>query len=336
MRNNFVVIRPRYSAVCSAVCSLLLAAGFVVTLGAQSRPIDQGAVTLYASGVRNSPLAVFYWETHLNPPTPPLSSGFGTADDVTSPDVVHRVLLDRARKVYFGYNVRIEPQGANAYRLTLSPLTLTAELGRRLGDPASWMQLPAPAFPAPRVIRGGETLQLGLLTNEKWGQQVTEYVTVQEPPPPVGFSDGLQPRREFSVGVGATHDFTANEAEMRLLAPRISVNGTFIAASEKVRAEEAGSIVWVYLPNRGRFLMSLAPHTQQGFRRAGEARGTSLRFTVGGDTITIANGTRVAPGRSAYNVYVLHQPMWRPTYDHADLDAVILGSADQAEYAITN
>ena len=318
------------------VCGLVLAAGLATTLAAQSRPIDQGTATLYAAGVRNQPLATFYWETHLIPPTPPLSSGFGTAYDVTSPDVVHRVLLDRTRKVYFGYNVRVQPQGANGYRLTLSPLTLTAELDRRLGEPSTWTQLPAPQFPAPRIIRGGEVLQLGLLTNERWGQQVTEYVTVQEPPLPRGFDDGLQPRREFSVGIGATHDFTVSEAELRLAAPRVSVNGTFVDASAQVRADEAGAIVWLYLPNRGRFLLSLSPHAAQGFRRAGETRGTSLRFTVGKDVITIANGARVAPGRSAYNLYVLHQPAWKPTYANANVDAVILGSADRVQDAITD
>jgi hypothetical protein len=328
MRSIFVVIR--------VVGSSLLAAGFVVSLSAQSRPIDQGSVTLYATGIRNSPLAVFYWETRLNPPTPPLSSGFGTAHAATSPDVVHRVLLDRTRKVYFGYNVRVEPQGANAYRLTLSPLTLTAELGRQLGDLSTWMQLPAPGFPAPRVLRGGEVLQLGLLTNEKWGQQVTEYITVQEAPPPLGFNDGLQPRREFSVGVGAARDFTVNDAELRLAAPRVSINGAFIDASAKAQGDDNGPIVWVYLPNRGRFLLSLTPHARQGFRRAGEARGSSLRFTVGKDVITIANGARVAPGQSAYNLYVLHQPAWKPTYANADTDAVILGSSDRVEDAITN
>ena len=159
---------------------------------------------------------------------------------------------------------------------------------------------------------------------------------MQEAPLPAGFSDGLQPRREFSVGVGAARDFTVNDAELRLAAPRVSINGTFIEASAKVQGEDNGPIVWLYLPNRGRFLLSLTPHAREGFRRAGEARGSSLRFTVGKDVITIANGARVAPGHSAYNLYVRHQPAWKPTYAHADVDAVILGSEDRAEYAITN
>ncbi len=326
MRTLFIVTR--------AVCGFLLVTGFAATLAAQSRPIDQGSVTLYASGVPMKGLAGFYWETRLNPPTPPLSSGFGTASDVTSPDVVHRVLLDRTRKVYFGYNAKVQPQGSNAYRLTLSPLTLTAELAKRLGDPAAWTQLPAPRFPAARIVRGGEVLQLDLLMNEKWGQQVTEYITVQEPPMRGGFE--ILPPREFSVGVGTARDFTANDAELRLASPRVSVNGAFSEASAQVRGDESGSLVWIYLPNRGRFVLSIVPRPAQGFRRAGEARGSSLRFTAGSDVITIANGARVAPGQSAYHVYVLHQPAWKPTYANANTDAVILGSADRVEDAITN
>ena len=90
----------------------------------------------------------------------------------------------------------------------------------------------------------------------------------------------------------------------------------------------------LHVPNRGRFLLSLMPHPGLGFRRAGEVRGSSLRFTVGSDTFSIASGRRVAPGRSAFNLYVLHQPTWRPTYANANLDAFTIGSADRAEYLV--
>jgi hypothetical protein len=95
--------------------------------------------------------------------------------------------------------------------------------------------------------------------------------------------------------------------------------------------DETGSVVWVYVPNRGRFLLSLVPSTRFGFRRAGEIRGSSLRFTVGGDTYSVSSSRRIAPGDAAFNLYVLHQPGWRPTYDNADLSMTIVGAADRME-----
>ena len=97
-------------------------------------------------------------------------------------------------------------------------------------------------------------------------------------------------------------------------------------------AEASGAVVWVYVPNGGRFLLSLIPRRQ--FARAGTLRGTSLSFNVDGMTYSLSSATRIAPGEGAYNVYVLHQPAWKPTYEHADVNAVLIGAADRAEYLL--
>ena len=68
-----------------------------------------------------------------------------------------------------------------------------------------------------------------------------------------------------------------------------------------------------------------------GFRRSGEIRGSSLRFTIGGDTYSVNTTGRIAPGDAAFDLYVLHQPKWRPGYPDADLDAATVGAADRVE-----
>jgi hypothetical protein len=84
-----------------------------------------------------------------------------------------------------------------------------------------------------------------------------------------------------------------------------------------------------YIPKRGRFLLSIVPHARLGFRRAGEIRGSSLRFTSGG-TYTVNRAGRIAPGDTAFHLYVRHQPEWR-RYPNADLETVTVGAADQPE-----
>ena len=108
------VIRRRRTA-----AYLVLIAASVVTTHAQTSRIDGGTATLKGFAL--------YWETHLNPPTPALSASFGTTYDETAPNQVHRMLLDRSKRIYFGYTVRIEPQTEpNTFRLTFEPLSLTA------------------------------------------------------------------------------------------------------------------------------------------------------------------------------------------------------------------
>src|SRR6185369_6628405 len=71
----------------------------------------------------------FYWQSRLEPPTPPLANDLGYASG-TNPknNNISRVMIDRARRVYFGYEVRIEPlpQGGT-YRVAFQQLDLTPE-----------------------------------------------------------------------------------------------------------------------------------------------------------------------------------------------------------------
>jgi hypothetical protein len=302
----------------------------VIVLGAttyaQTSRIDGGSLSLERFG--------FYWETHLVPAVPALSDGFGTAALSDPSGTIHRIMLDRSRRVYFGYDVKVEPlPNTNTYRLTFGTLSMTPEMSQRFfGAPDSgWRMLPPPRFPDSRTIRGGDVLQLDLLTNSAWGQTLVDYVTVQEPPRRLDSVDVSAPR-EFSFAPGAPRDFKADDMELRLQEPRLSINGTLQESSLRVRADVSGPIVWLYVPDRGRFLISLTPQANLGFRRAGEVRGSSLRFTLGNETFTLVSGTKIAPPQAAFNVYVLHDPKWRPTYANANLSAVMVGAADRADY----
>ena len=311
-----------------AAWMLVVAAAFTVSASAQTRRVGGGSASF--SGF------AFYWETQLNPPTPPLATTFGTAHDETAPGQVHRMLIDRAKRVYFGYTVRIEPLAGNTFRLAFQPLSLTASLREHLGpDAASWTSLPAPRFPGPQTIRGGEVLELPLLANDAWGQRLTEYVTVQDPEQrAVGFRALTESSREFSFEAGRPRDFSVTDATLRVQDPRMFINGRFEESSSRSVGEETGAVVWIYIPNRGRFLLSLVPHASQGFRRAGEIRGSSLRFSIGADSYSVSSADRIASGSSAYNLYVLHQPGWRPNYPHANVDVMTIGSADRVQDAL--
>ena len=309
-------------------CVAALTIGVAVPVSSQTRRIDSGAASM-------GNLA-FYWHTDLNPPTPPLSSSFGTAFD-TSSNQVHRMLIDRAQRVYFGYTVQIEGLAErNTFRLTFQPLSLTPELRQRLGDDAaSWKALPIGRFPAPNVIRGGEVLELSLLSNDAWGQKVTEYVTVEEARPrPQGFQFVGPTPRDFTFAPGTARDFRITDAALRLRDPRVFINGRFDPASARTFGEDSGAVVWIYLPQRGRFLLSLVPNAKAGFRRAGEIRGSSVRFTVGADVFSVSSDGAIAPGTSPYNVYVLHQPKLKPSYPNADVDVATIGAADRMEDAL--
>jgi hypothetical protein len=290
----------------------------VSPLLAQSRRIDGGNVSQEKFG--------FYWETRLEPGTPPLAESFSTSTTY-GPGVVHRLLVDSVQKVYVGYDVLIAPMSEpNTYRLTFQNLTLTREMAReRFND--AWANIPTPGWglPTPQIIHGGDVVALTLLKSKTTNQQVVDYVTVQEPSRRFsGFNP--VPAREFTFASGTSRDFKVDDVELTIQSPRFSINGKLDESSSGRFDEVSGAIVWIYAPKRGRFSLSLVPHPELGFRKAGEVRGSSLSFVIGGDTFALSTGGRIAPGQAPFSLYVLHEPDWKPTYLHANLEVFNMGA----------
>jgi hypothetical protein len=320
--------------------------GCAVALVAVSTPV-QAQSTRIDGGVVSTETYGFYWETHLTPPVPPLAEGFGTSATRDASGVIHRVLLDRVHKVVFGYDVRIEPAGPDTYRLTVEPPSMTREQRERLlgSDFDTWKELPnsvgvlskrESTARAGRVtmdaVRRGQVLELNLLTTDS-GQTLTDYVTIQQPSRRF---DGFEPLPApvFRFAPGPARDFVLSDVQLALISPRLSINGKPEPLSDRVNTAARGSVVWFYLPNRGRYVLSLVPRPELGFRRAGEVRGSTVRFTFGGDTFTLLTADQVAPGQAPFNLYLLHDPTWKPTYSNANVDAFIVDGADRAEYVV--
>jgi hypothetical protein len=318
--------------VCAAALIAASAAAF-----AQSTRIDGGVVSTDTYG--------FYWQTHLTPAVPPLAEGFGTSATRDPSGVIHRVLFDRVRKVVFGYDVRIEPvPGTDRFRLSFGAPSMSPDQRQQLfgGDFDTWKELPRIASGggwgtfwsggSAVTIGRGQVLELNLLTTES-GQTLTDYVTIQQP---WQRFDGFQslPAPVFHFTPGPARDFVVSDVQLALLSPRLSINGKREPLSERVNASARGTVVWFYLPNRGRYVLSLLPRPELGFRRAGEVRGSTVRFTLGGDTFTLLTADQVAPGQAPFNLYVLHDPSWKPTYANANVDAFIVDGADRPEYVL--
>jgi len=274
----------------------------------------------------------FFWESRLEPPVPPLSDSVQMTTLDSNPEMIQRIVKDRSRKIYLGYDVLVEvlPQ-ASTYRLTVRPLSAIPEDIKK--DPAGLTRIEVSGFPAPQAIRSGDVVAIDLLANGATGQKIVDYITIREPRRPVSPFDPQIPR-EFSWVAGQPRDFSVEDAGLRIRAPRLRINGKLDESSTNFNLEVAGSVVWFYAANRGRFVLSLTPQRALGFQKAGEVRGNTLMFTIGSDTFNIDAASRIAPGDAPLNLYVFHDPAWRPTYAHADQSAFNMGSADRAEWLV--
>jgi hypothetical protein len=172
----------------------------------------------------------------------------------------------------------------------------------------------------------GDVIVLDLLVNPGTGQKIVEYITLQDPHRP-GFNDPTP--REFSYVTGAPRDFRAEDAQLHIKSPLFSVNGKVDDSSRGSLQEVRGAAVWLYVPGRGRFVLSLTP--RPGFQKVGDVRGTSLSFKVGSDTLSVSSAVRIAPGDTPFNLYAFHDPAWRPTYANANTSIFQIGAAERAE-----
>jgi hypothetical protein len=247
----------------------------------------------------------FFYDTFLDPSMPELGNmGGGT---IGGEGTITRFISDRRQRVYFGYDVTIEelPE-PNTYRITFGQLT--AERVRQLlsDEGAGWTQLPAPNWggPAVRTIRSGEVLGLDLLTNSTTGQKIVDYVTVK--------GSSFNPAWDFIYETGTAADFRAEDASLELLTPHITVNGPQGTSAIATGLVMYGPALWFYLPMHGRFMLSLTPRPDLGFVKAGEVRGTTLTFDIGDDMYSVVSSQRIAPGQRPFNLYVHHDPEWRP------------------------
>jgi hypothetical protein len=278
------------------ITSILLALSvFATAKGQTARPLMSGSASTSGGSV------AFSYETMLEPATPELSREFGGGVSVGK-DRVHRVMTEGGGRKYFGYDLLMEPlPEANIHRVTVRPLSIDATQLHHLKDPAAWSELPLPGYPPSQILHGGDTIALDLFTNPATGQKIVDYIHIPD----------KKHKRLVCAASGPARDFTVEDIELTLTDPQISVNGRLLAATASASGDPRG-VVWFYLPDHGRYCLSLVRHPPHRFQKAGEVRGSSLSFTINGEHIVVDCDGRIAPGSDAYNLYVLHQAGWRP------------------------
>jgi hypothetical protein len=234
---------------------------------------------------------------------------------------INRVVLDRSQRRYFAYDVLIESQnGAQGLQVRFEPsrLSVTELAEMQVVDP-TWTAIPLLKYPLVPRARVGDTVAIDLLENPSTGQKVVDYLVFKR-------SNATAPPEP-----GQLRDLSLDEVELQLENFRISVNGMVLDASTRVGGGISGAALWFYRPERGRFVLSLRPNPKLGFRRAGEVIDRSLSFVEGGERYDIHSTSRIAPAGGRFNLYVLHDPNWRPAAEDATLP-LIVGAADRAEW----
>src|ERR1043165_6059431 len=111
---------------------------------------------------------------------------------------------------------------------------------------------------------------------------------------------------------GQAREYSSEDAELRIQPMQVTINGATQGHNGQLRAT-SGTLVWIYVPGHGRYVLSLAPRTELGFVKAGEVRGNVVSFTASQDQLRLELMSPAVIGETAYVLYVLHDAEWAPT-----------------------
>ncbi len=256
-----------------------------------------------------------------------------------------RIVIDDIKHEYFGYEVLLEEDTPGGYRMTFGPPAISSIELSSWGAPAKEWSLWTGRLPESRIVHQGDVISVELLTDATTGDKLIEDITIQPPnrvtgmvgPLGTGFAAPTVARPIPTVE-GPARDFSASDAEMRLTLPRIMVNGveqsiapaaTGLPSNLLVR-NVSGSLVWLYLPGRGRYILSLASRPELGFTKTGEVRGGLAKFTIDGEEFAVECPAEIASGHAPYNLYVSRDAFYEPTAQ-AQKGKVAVGTVGVAE-----
>ncbi len=194
------------------------------------------------------------------------------------------------------------------------------------------------------MIHAGDKVEVPVWIDPKTGQKLVDIVEVQQSPPlmarQVIVNPGMGmmrapmmvPRTMPTVPTveGTAREFRAEDAEMRLVQPRVTMNGTPEVSTVRAGNVATGTLVWFYVPQHGRYILSLVPRPDLGFTKAGEVRGGAIQFKMEGDQFLLETYQPIAPGSAPYVLYVLHDKEWEPTARN-QADHLLFGSVSPAE-----
>lgn len=340
MRNNFKI----------------LCAGFIllILIGAvNAQKLEKGQVSARLdSGIT----LVFTSET--DPPGAKREAGGIIQVGGETKNQFHRAFIDNERGVYFGYDIVVEPvSGGSQYKLVFKPLSITPESpprpprspGRGSGaggngvTQASNQQnielaaLALPSYPEPQTVQAGDTVSLELLVNPQTGVKIIDLIKIYD-------STNKNPVLPFSTGGGGAatggtrpaSDFSADAMEFKITSSILKINGQSVNDDQNgSRLGVTGPLIMFYTPEHGRFILSLVPRGGYNFKKTGTIQGNKIAFSMdGNDYEWISQNPIVAGGNGNWNLWVLHDPDYRPEFLTSKSSSYVVGAANDIERLI--
>jgi hypothetical protein len=221
--------------------------------------------------------------------------------------IIHRVLTDGDQRVIFGYDlwVNSDPM-TRKFRLAVLPAD---EVFRRtfLKDSSpSRIADSFATFPksiAPQTLDDGDAVSLELLVNQQLGVKIVDVVKVTFDRSTLrDNSPENQPR-----------DFSLDAVSLTIKGYQLLIDEKLVGKS-KSTIGYSGSLLWFYVPERGRFIVSLVPREGYSFQKVGVLEGNKIEFVINGEHYEWVSGAEILPNGGTWNIWVLYDSRYTPLF----------------------
>jgi len=221
----------------------------------------------------------------------------------TDSHIIHRVLTDADRRVIFGYDLIVN---ADPFTRKFSLGVLPADEAFRRTFLKDSAQPPNEAFATfPRsatqqILDDGDAVSLELLVNKESGIKIVDVVRVT-------FDRSVLHERF------APKDFTLDAVSLSIRGYQLLIDGKLVTRS-KATVGCTGALLWLYIPQRGRFIFSLAPRDGYSFEKVGVLDDNRIEFVVDGERYEWVSGSAILPNGGTWNLWVLRDTQYTPLF----------------------
>jgi hypothetical protein len=214
-----------------------------------------------------------------------------------------RFLTDRVNNVFFGYELKIEaiPQ-TNQFRVSMSPLAQNVVLpGNSLSNKQRKPTiLTLPQAVTAQTLTDGDALVMDLLVNPQLELKIVDKIRVS-------FD------REKLIPTRIPRDFTLDEVEIALQNTRLTINDETFPIGKTAKSY-SGNLLWLYLPPKGFFMLSLTPREGYDFRKIGVLQDNKIKFEIDGDTYELNSSQPILPNGGTWSLWILHDRNYQPPF----------------------
>jgi hypothetical protein len=216
---------------------------------------------------------------------------------------IHRILRDRDGGFVFGYDLWISADRATKqFKIAIRPLDSRLETSLRPNGPAA-PESPStfPKSTEPQTLNDGSEFSVDILINKNTGVKMVDIVKVSFDRSSLG----------GDIPALRARDFSADAVAMEMKDYSLFVNDELITTG-KSKTGSSGALLWLYVPQRGRFIFSLVPRPDYAFEKVGNVSGNKIEFSVRGDHFEWVSSAPVLREEGSWNLWVLSDPKYLP------------------------